>query len=72
MDFFLSTLNISYHTLWPERFLLGNPLIALWRFSCIREFFSLAAFKILPLSLILFIYFYFLFFFFTFFFIYFY
>ena len=49
-----STLNISSPSFWPERFLLRNPLIALWRFPCMRDFFfSLAAFRILPLSLVL-------------------
>ena len=46
--FFFSALCIYYSAfLWPGRFLLRDLLIALQKFACMREFFSLAMFKIL-------------------------
>ena len=44
--FFLAVLWIFHLTLsFPSRFLLRNPLVILWEFLCMREFFSLTAFK---------------------------
>ena len=55
VSFFLSVLWL-YHSnyFWPVKFLLKNQLLALWGyFLCITSCFSVAAFKILSLTLIL-------------------
>lgn len=43
--------NISFST--GRQSLLRNSLMALWRFPCMREYFSLAAFVIILFSLVL-------------------
>lgn len=50
--FFLSVFSVYHHILsWSEKFLLRNPLKTSWVSLCMISLFSLAAFKILSLSL---------------------
>lgn len=50
--FLLSTLNISGHYIWPQKFLMRNTLIILLKIPLyVKSCFSLAAFKILYFSL---------------------